>query len=292
MITKNTLVKTNKEYNFDMALLSDIHADKNTDYSVLDKMISEIDKRYPQYIIFLGDALNDGTDIESAKRVSDYLYKMGKLAPVIMILGNHDKVTKKGDRWFFIRNDEDMKKFNDIVSLYKSIPNVNYLSNNSKTIDGIKFYGMDPDISFYSDDLSENKKFQILYEPIDSYFLRREYNIILTHSPVLVMDNGIINVMPIYINSDLILAGHMHNGLLPVYMEWMIPNNKGLIGKRNKRPYLFPDISKGSIKFSNNITGIIANPICTFSSDKGNACKFEKLYPVPYQNVKVRKLIK
>ena len=42
----------------------------------------------------------------------------------------------------------------------------------------------------------------------------------------------------------------------------------------------------------NDITGVIANPVCTFSADKGTLSKLNGLYPVPYQNIKIRKRIK
>ena len=290
MITKNTTVKTDKEVNFDMSIISDIHADKDTDYSILDRYIKEFGKYNLQYIAVLGDLVNDGTDVESAKRVSDYLDKMGKIAPVMMILGNHDKVTFKDGRWYIIRNDEDLAKFNEMVSIFKSIPGVYFLSNNGVLFGDIYFYGMDPETKFYLDATPICEKIDLLYSHVID-MSKYNYNVLLAHSPQLVIDKRMIDAMKFYNDVDLILTGHMHNGFLPPYMEWMIPGNKGLLASNNGKPYLFPDNAKGSVQLRENLTGIIANPVCTIPSFKTKARKYNSLYPPVVQNVKVRKLI-
>ena len=291
MLTKNTTVKTDKDVNFDMSIISDIHADKDTDYSVLDRYIKEFGKYNLQYIAVLGDLVNDGTDIESAKRVSDYLAKMGKIAPVMMVLGNHDKVTLKDGRWFIIKNDEDLAKFNEMVSIFKSIPGVYFLSNNGVLFGDVYFYGMDPETKFYLDATPIPEKIDLLYSHVID-MSKYNYNVLLAHSPQLVIDKRMIEAMRFYNDVDLILAGHMHNGFLPPYMEWMVPGNKGLLASENGKPYLFPDNAKGSVQLRDNLTGIIANPVCTIPSFKKDARKYNRLFPPVVQNVKVRKLIK
>ena len=291
MLTKNTTVKTDKDVNFDMSIISDIHADKDTDYSVLDRYIKEFGKYNLQYIAVLGDLVNDGTDIESAKRVSDYLAKMGKIAPVMMVLGNHDKVTLKDGRWFIIKNDEDLAKFNEMVSIFKSIPGVYFLSNNGVLFGDVYFYGMDPETKFYLDATPIPEKIDLLYSHIID-MSKFNYNVLLAHSPQLVIDKRMIEAMRFYNDVDLILSGHMHNGFLPPYMEWMFPGNKGLLASENGKPYLFPDNAKGSVQLRDNLTGIIANPVCTIPSFKGKIQKYNSLYPPVVQNIRVRKLIK
>ncbi len=290
MITKNTVVKTDKEINFDMSIISDIHADKDTDLGILDRYLEEFKKYNLQYIAILGDILNDGTDVESAKRISDYFYKMGKIAPVMMILGNHDKVTLKDDRWYVISNDEDLAKFNEMVSIFKDIPGVNFLSNSGVLFGDLYFYGMDPQTEYYFDATPLPEKIDMLYSHVIN-MSKYNYNVLLSHSPQLVIDKRMIDAFKFYKDVDLILTGHMHNGFLPVYMEWMFPGNRGLLGSKFNKPYLFPDIAKGSVQLRNNLTGIIANPVCTIPSFKGSVSKYNSLYPPVVNNVKVRKLI-
>jgi len=295
MLEKITKVDTSKNVEADFILLSDIHASESTDYNWLYKAAEEVKKRGATAIMVLGDILNDGLDTESAKRMSDVIYEFGKTAPVIMITGNHDLVTPKltdtGERWLYIRTPEDLAVLEQNISLLSSAPNATFLRNQETVLPGnIRVLGLDMPPSYYRDEKqSQSMICDTLLDNFGRTLDKREYNIFLSHSPVNLMDQNFRERFYVFDNVDLQLAGHMHNGSLPYYLEWLIPGNRGLIGKRNGSLYLFPELSKGKIKLGNNAIGVIANPFCTISAEKKDKAKFNALYPPVLQTVKVRK---
>jgi len=245
MLEKITKVDTKKDVMADFVLLSDIHASKSTDYNWLYQAAKRIKNRDVTAVIVLGDSLNNGLDLESAKRLSDVYYEFGKVAPVIMINGNHDlvtpKQTDKGERWFYIRKPEDVEILEKILAMFNELPNVNLLRNNDLLLPGgIRVLGLDIDVAYYS---NEFKNQAMLYETFISYFNdaldKRDYNVFLSHSPLNLMDPIFRENFHVFDNIDLQLAGHMHNGLLPHYLSWIFPGDVGLIGKKNGKLFLF-----------------------------------------------------
>ncbi len=329
MLEKVTSVDTWKDVSADIVLLSDIHADKNTDYTWLYKAAKELDGRDTSAIMVLGDTLNDGCDTESAKQMCEVYYEFAKRAPVIIITGNHDLVTKKGERWRFIRLPEDVATLENNFNNFAQIPGVKVLRNESTTLKNynIRINGIEMDPSYYRNERS-GESHTMLSENLATYFdnptNKDEYNIFLSHSPINLMEPDFRGRFQVFDETDLHLSGHMHNGLLPIYLEKLVPNNYGLVGKKIKteaeiqkekvkleemskflkqvlkktgedlkvKPFkidLFPELSKGLINFGEEQYGIIANPYCTFSSDKGNKTKLNKYFPPVLQTVKIRK---
>lgn len=293
MFKKNTDISTLKDIESSLLVLSDIHADKDTDYTFLYKVLDRIkDKGDTSIICSLGDTLNDGLDIETAKRISDVYEKFSRVAPLVIIPGNHDKVTCKNGRWLYIKTPEDLLIYDKIVSLYKSIPNTHYLSNEGILIDGINFFGIDMPISYYKSENANRMMASDLLESLDINANDYTYNIFLSHSPINFMENDFVSSIDSLKNFDLFLAGHMHNGLLPCYLEHFVPGNYGLLGRVNGKSKYFPPYSKGNVKINDHQTGVIANPYCTFSSEKVDKLKYNKFYPKVMQTVKIRKLVK
>lgn len=295
MLKKNTNIYTNKDVNLDIVLLADLHADKNTDYTWLYKNATFLKDKYSDFIAVLGDMLDDGLDYESAKRVSDILNKYGEIAPVIMINGNHDIITRKDEKWKVISNDEELKVREQITNLYRSIPNVSYLLNDSVSfpIKNVNFYGANPNIHYYDDEYSPYDTLEdSVINQIDSCVSNDGYNIFLTHSPKSFMDNTFIRGYSLFDNMDLFLSGHMHNGLVPIYFEKFVPSHYGFIGFLRKKKILFPELAKGTVNINETAKGVIANPYCTISSTKGILSNLNSMFPPVSQTVKIRKRIK
>ncbi|MBQ9854431.1 MAG: metallophosphoesterase [Bacilli bacterium] len=295
MFKKNTMIYTVKDVNLDIALLADLHANKNTDYTWLYKNATFLRNGYPDFIAVLGDMLDDGLDYESAKRVSDILDKYREIAPVVMINGNHDLITKKDGKWKVISTDEELKVGEQISNLYRSIPNVSYLLNDSVSFPfkNVNFYGANPNIHYYDDEYSPYDTLEdSVIKQFDSKVDNDNFNIFLTHSPKSFMDNTFIRGYSLFDNMDLFLSGHMHNGVVPIYFEKFIPSHYGLVGFSRKKKILFPELAKGTVNINETAKGIIANPYCTISNGKGKVSSLNSLFPPVSQTVKVRKRIK
>ena len=75
--------------------------------------------------------------------------------------------------------------------------------------------------------------------------LPNKYRVLLMHSPVCIKNNEIKNKLSKY---DLILCGHMHNGVILPGLDELLKNNGGLIAPRKG---LFPKYARGIIKDKN-----------------------------------------
>lgn len=291
MLKKTTKVETNKDIFLDIDLLSDIHADNKTKYEWLIKHGQNLKEKKPNYIVILGDMLNNGIDIESAKRLSDIFYEYGKIAPIIMIDGNHDCLTHILGRWLFIYNDDLVAMKEKIDNMYKSIPNLHFLENENILLDDkVNFSGLVLPAYYYVD---EYNSANIMKESISSNFKqpldKDKYNIFLSHTPVNLMDKSFMDGFEYFDTTDLVLAGHVHNGLVPAYLEKLVYKNYGFIITSKGKIKLFPNNVKGKVKINKNTTGIITNPFCTISSDKKKISKLNSLYPPIEHTVKIRK---
>jgi len=76
---------------------------------------------------------------------------------------------------------------------------------------------------------------------------KNKMNILLVHSPICLNDDNIKEVIKKY---DLVLSGHMHNGLVIPYLDEKIKGNTGFISPNKS---LFPKMSRGYIKGNNLI---------------------------------------
>lgn len=99
-----------------------------------------------------------------------------------------------------------------------------------------------------------------------------KFNILLIHSP-----NGLINKNNIISNDfiknmNLILSGHNHGGLMPVFMQDIFKNNRGLVGAYEK---LFLKPAYGFI--TNNETTLFISNGVTKISDRS---PFKLLHPI------------
>lgn len=78
---------------------------------------------------------------------------------------------------------------------------------------------------------------------------------------------------------DLILSGHMHNGLVFPFMEKVFPKNRGVISPLRN---IFPDNARGikNIKYNEkNIKLVITGGVTKFALSHGVVKKLNKLYP-------------
>ena len=89
-------------------------------------------------------------------------------------------------------------------------------------------------------------------------FDKSRYNIFLTHDPQSIIRLSKEKNTCIHQNTDLVISGHMHNGLLPNVLKKIV-KNKGLISPKMK---LFPNFAQGEYKIDYT-DFIIAGPVNT-----------------------------
>lgn len=209
----------NKKIKKDINILhiSDIHFYKNSDIKLLNKLYDKFKTYKFNYIIITGDILDENKNvINKLIYLKEWIEKLSKLALVIIGFGNHDMYSKENGAYI-----------NDFNGLFwrniNQMDNVCVLYNNAYEDNNICVYGHISSIYYYYP--KENKK--VLIEELDNIpKSNNKYNILLLHSPFYLNDKDISNKL---IGYDLVLSGHMHNGLMPPILDEIFDNTRGII---------------------------------------------------------------
>ena len=246
-----------------IVLISDTHYSSKKDLIKLNNILDQIKKLNPNYICVLGD-ICDQAKIFDEEVLIDWFSKLALISKVIVVYGNHDlsnykKKTSCLNEQFFNR--------------IKSINNVELLDNQSKCIDNICFVGLKFDYNYYYKYGENYKKFIKLYNEVVQELNNNNYNILLTHSPIALTQDGVINKLNDYKNIDLVLSGHMHGGLMPDFLR-PIFKTRGLVGPNKHR--LFVKYAYGNFKIE-NINFMVSSGV-TKLSNVSKLNFFDKLY--------------
>ena len=102
------------------------------------------------------------------------------------------------------------------------------------------------------------------------------------HSPILIGERSIKKELSKY---DIVLSGHMHNGVVPPIIDELFDNNRGIIAP-NKR--IFPKNARGVIKDNNII--VISSGVTKISSSAGKALKWlDIFFPIGINYIEISK---
>ena len=237
----------------------------------LDIIKDNIIKNNPDYIFIAGDLI-DSLKVLSHKKLMSVFYEWldnlgNNRIPVIVILGNHDSYNNTDFRYnIYIEN---LKKLN-ISLLDNSIYEDNYIK--------VSGFTLPKDTYHSSNSLSNTRKY---YNKLNKRLFRKsnKINIALIHNPMY-----IINTIDILSNFDIIMAGHMHNGLMLPFMEKVFKSNSGIISPDKK---FFPKVSRNQVIINNNKFLLISGGITKLSKSAGLLNKFSILYPMEITNINI-----
>ena len=90
------------------------------------------------------------------------------------------------------------------------------------------------------------------------------------HSPICISDKIIKKELNKY---DIVLSGHMHNGVVPPVLDELFDNNRGIIDPHKK---VFPKNARGIIK-NDNVT-IISSGVTKISNSAGKMLKWLDIF--------------
>lgn len=245
-----------------ICLLTDIHYDLKYDLTIFDKIIESIKINKPDYICIVGDTIDNAAIInQDLTPLINFIKKLASISQVIITRGNHETKKEKYNTldWFLNLN---------------RIENV-YFLNNKNLIRG--------DICFIDINLSNNyfkkEKVNVFIKEFNEKTNIKPiyYNVLLCHSPYNVLREQTIISCPNISKVNLILSGHMHNGLVPKWLDKK--SNIGLIGPTFT---IFPKFARGIV--TKNIKGkkinlVISGGITKLSSSS-KLSFLNKLYPI------------
>lgn len=255
--------------------IGDIHYNETTSAKKLEYIKYAIEDAHPDYIFITGDLLDRPKitkNKEKIKLLVSWLNSLGNIAKVFISLGNHDIILEEDYKFF--------NKLNDINNIY-------VLNNQSYEDENVFISGFTLPTNYYYN-IEKHEDEDALLETLQNNFNlvtnlpKKKYKVALIHSPILLSEKKVIEKLKEY---DLILSGHMHNGLIPRILDKIIKNNYGLISP-DKR--FFAKNTRGKIK-TKYYTIIITGGITKLSpSSTKILSKLNGLYPISINKITVK----
>ena len=179
---KHIEVFTTDKVNSDvrLAVFSDLHYHNNFPLHILNRITKQIREAKPDYICLVGDIL-DQVKYKKLDRLVDFLNEIGKIAPIICVLGNHDE--KSGSMWTW--KHETNKH---LIEALKSVNTLYLLEDDIYNGDGITFYGFNFSFNYYSNCKESYEEFAYEADKLKGKLDSNNYNVVLFHSPINIYD--------------------------------------------------------------------------------------------------------
>lgn len=246
----NITINTEKiENNKKILSLSDLHATKKVGLEHLSMIKRTVNMDEIDQIAIPGDIVNDVNELKNNKFRNGLLKALSDFAEgkdVFVSFGNHDLMTLGKHGW-------EEGNYLLLEETLQELSNFHLLHNGEKiTVDNITYSAFSPNFSYYED---EKKKRRNLESPSDyrraffenyngNLFSNDTFNILLTHEPQSIIKLSTKKGSCIQDNTDLVVSGHMHDGMVPHILKGFF-GNKGIISPQRQ---LLPNYARGVVE--------------------------------------------
>lgn len=223
---------TSPFYNFEnkkVLVASDIHVHKHVDKQIFYLLLQKCEMLKPDFILVPGDIVeNNGFLLDRNEKdfLEFFIKELSQICPVIIVPGNHDvgNFNSLKDR-VNLQSDKSASISLAAIKYFESwnrFNNVYFLNNQQVELSGINFIGFSPNIMTYIS--YDNPEIQEIFinDYLKNNFIinKNSYNVLLTHSPILLTQNYVKQMLPdVSELSDLIVTGHLHDGYLPKVLD-------------------------------------------------------------------------
>ena len=231
-----------KDKETSIVVASDIHYHEHIDKELFKLLVKYVKETNPDFVLMPGDqieTINFIDDINERQFFESIIREMAEVAPVIIVPGNHEigdfDLNKCVNRNYSV----NIKALNYFDSLNK-IKNVYFLNNEQTKIKDIMFLGFNPRIGTYlkKGDRETNAMFIEDYIKSGLQMAEADFNILLTHSSMLLDDDDVKKTIDDFKRTDLVVSGHWHDGYLPKKLDKLLGNtNAGLFLTPLIKPY-------------------------------------------------------
>ncbi len=221
-----------------IVLLTDIHYYSKKDKKKLDSIINALNKDKYDYICISGDLIDVGT-IKDNDILINFLVELSKIAKVFISLGGHDLISDKHKEYYY--NDE-------LYSKIKTLNNVYLLDNEVFEESSVRFIGLTMPVDFYYKYKENNNYFKRFVNNTFNKF-NDKYNILLSHTPIPFTRLTDYKDIKLLNNVKLVLAGHMHAGIVPLFLRKKM-HGRGIFSP-GRNQGMFPKEAYGHIKRDN-----------------------------------------
>lgn len=276
-----TLHRPEIEKKFNIVVGNDLHFHPNLKNEKLTKIINEIAKIAPEYIMLPGDIISYSEAVESTyerNRLLSLLQELGKIAPTMISLGSHD----------YYKKEDKLKPYLDkrLYHIINELQNVQVLHNTHYEDNRIYVAGITQSYGYYhpGDNFSKHlikpvkEDKEVLLKDLKAHLkeLRNlpkdKLKFVLIHSPIHVDS---IEAQAYLSDFDYILTGHMHNGCVPAFLLPLWKSTRGLIAPSGA---LFPKNERDTLRFQEDKL-LVNGPLTTFQPDSPLKYYLNELFP-------------
>ena len=241
--------------------LSDFHLTEDKGFEHLKEIKSKTDMTKISHIVMPGDIINDVNELKDNKFRNKVLQALSDFADdkhVFLSAGNHDQMTLNNKEWQ--RGDYSL-----LQETIKQLPKFHLLKNGERiTVNDITYSAFSPDYSYYEDEDKERKDLEAESDYEEAFmknynanlFDNNTFNILLTHEPQSIIKLSTKKGSCIQDNTDLVLSGHMHDGMLPHFFKRFCGN----IGIISPQMQLLPKYAHGTVEVGDT-TFVINGPV-------------------------------
>ena len=254
----------NVKHELKFFLISDIHFSPKVSSAKLRAITEQAREKAPNYILIAGDLVDSLDYIENPsdlKRLTSWLAQLGKVAPTLISLGNHDFYRKNPDHnnifskkrhWYTEKSQHFIKSIN-------AIDNVELLDNQSYEDKNVYIFGFTQSPEYFQFDRDEKRGTTLLHpgsedldimladiDALDQQLIsglpKHKVKIALVHSPVYLSDSEVAAKLYEF---DYFISGHMHDGLVPPVINDFWRSDRGIVAPGKK---LFPHGARAKIR--------------------------------------------
>ena len=241
--------------------LSDFHLTEDKGFEHLKEIKSKTDMTKISHIVMPGDIINDVNELKDNKFRNKVLQALSDFADdkhVFLSAGNHDQMTLNNKEWQ--RGDYSL-----LQETIEELPKFHLLENGERiTANDITYSAFSPDYSYYEDENKERKDLESESDYEEAFmknynaslFDNTTFNILLTHEPQSIIKLSTKKGSCIQDNTDLVLSGHMHDGMVPHFFKRFCGN----IGVISPQMQIFPKYAHGTVNVGDT-TFVINGPV-------------------------------
>lgn len=261
----------------DILHFSDLHISPFFDDFKLMEICTLAQEKRPNYICITGDLIDYATILELKEyreKIEFFLKRLGNIAPVLYILGNHEVFRYEEKQPTHIYHEDWFSNLN-------KISNVTFLNQTSYEDDKLYCYGLTLNPEMYQ---KEERIPPIL--PKEVPVVNGKLKLLLCHSSFYLARKEYREKFSWLQDFDLILSGHMHNGLLPTCLEPLFKPGQGLLSPSKE---FLPNYAWGKF-IQDESTYIISGGVSKLAFAKQKVSSFfEHLFPGQIENISLQR---
>lgn len=281
---------SDKNKDISIKSITDMHVCDTFNDKIFDELKRNIYNFNPDYLCFVGDII-DSTNFtkynhEKRKKLLEFFRSLSSnYKTFVTKSGGHDLALRQSGKRVKDCNLEFWNEFNTINNLFISQSTPYYED------DYVCIVNLETPFEYYYNESGKEDK-EMLKELLKGHqnhfnsLNNHKIKILLKHSPIYISDSDILELIKDF---DIILCGHMHNGMVLPILDKIFPKNRGIIAPNKS---LYPDNARGikEISYNGKKIYLIINPGITKLQECSGLSSINFFFPKETDNIIVKTL--